>query len=46
MTEIEVIIFPVFSYLMTFVFDDKMIEIGATNFSTFSKAISFLLDEK
>ena len=46
MTEIEVIIFPVFSYGMTFVFDEKMIEIGATNFSIFSKAMGFLLDEK
>ena len=46
MTEIEVIIFPVFSYVMTFVFDGKMIEIGTTNYSIFSKAMGFLLDEK
>ena len=46
MTEIEVIIFPVFSYVMTLLFDDKMTEIAATNFPLFSKAMSFLLDEK
>ena len=46
MSEIEVIVFPVFSYVMTFVFDEKMIEIGATTFSIFSKSTGFLLGEK
>ena len=46
MTDIEVIVFPVFSYVMTFLFDDKMTEIVATNFSIFPKAMGFLLDEK
>ena len=46
MTEIEVIIFPVFSYVMTFLVDEKMTEIAATNFPLFSKAMGFLLDEK
>ena len=46
MTEIEVIIFPVFSYVMTFLFDKKVTEIAATNFPLFSKAMGFLLDEK
>ena len=46
MTEIEVIIFPVFSYVMTFLFDEKMTEIAATNFPLFSKAMGFLLYEK
>ena len=46
MTEIEVIIFPVFSYVMTFLFDEKMTEIAATNFPIFSKAMGFLLYEK
>ena len=46
MTEIEVIIFPVFSYVMTFLFGEKMTEIAATNFPLFSKAMGFLLDEK
>ena len=46
MTEIEVIVFPVFSYVMTFLFDDKMTKIAATNFPLFSKAMGFLLDEK
>ena len=46
MTEIEVIIFPVFSYVMTFLFDEKVTEIAATNFSLFSTAMGFLLYEK
>ena len=46
MTEIEVIIFPVVSFVMTFLFDEKMTEIAATNYSIFSKAMGFLLDEK
>ena len=46
MTEIEVIICPVFSYVMTFLFDEKMTEIAATNFPLFSKAMGFLLYEK
>ena len=46
MTELKVPIFPVFSYVMTFLFDEKMTEIVETNFSLFSKAMGFLLDEK
>ena len=46
MTEIEVIIFPVVSFVMTFLFDEKMTEIAATNFHLFSKAMCFLLYEK
>ena len=46
MTEIEVIVFPVLFYVMTFVFDEKMIEKGATNFSIFSTAMGFLLGQK
>ena len=46
MTEIEVIIFPVFSYVITFLFDEKMTGIAETNFPLFSKAMGFLLDEK
>ena len=45
MTEIEVIILPVFSYVMTFVFDEKMIEIGATTVPVVS-CVMILSDEK
>ena len=35
MTEIEVIVFPVLFYVMTFLFDEKMTEIGAITFLYF-----------
>ena len=45
MTEIEVIIFPVFSYGMTFVFDEKLTKIGATTVPVVSYAITLLYEK-
>ena len=46
MTEIEIIIFPVFPDAMTLLFDEQMTEIGATNVPVVSYAMTFLLCEK